>query len=574
MKLTFGNHLEHLILSGFQALYVTTTEENRCETECRAVADRLNELAGPDVPEAEQFRFITWDAHRGFSVLPGQKNKLDPVDALDSLFGADVANNALVSKYWGRTNAIFVFRSLHDFFKDAVVRQAIRNLVINNSLNCPFVTQADGTVLDGYRRPVIVMSPAKDIHKDIAHCFTVVPFALPDAEQLARVFDNVAESVGPSQNANAVTTCPAELRERIVQAMRGLREREAEDILSMSIRINRGFNVADAFKLPNNRGNPGVSEVVEDEKAAMLQRSEVLTYISADKIAAEDSIGGNDILKQWMTRKSTALGSLGREFKLDAPRGLVLLGVPGTGKSTIAKVIARILKLPLIRFNVARLGGSLVGESQQRTEDALNQIDAFDGAVVWIDEAEKAVAGSVAGRDGTGGTQQQVFGMINTWLTEHESRSFVVLTMNRIAGVPEEFLRKGRFDEVFYIPLPSRWTRKEILEIHLRKRGCDPATYSTGLQKIVDLTDDFSGAELEQIVIDAREMAVLARQDGIPTLDEMVGVAAGIKPLARTRAEEIAAMQRIAEENGKYSSSPDVTEAAGVQRNTRSILLA
>lgn len=325
MKLAFRDHVRHLILSNFQAMFVATTEENRCETELRGVVEAISNAQGP------KMRLIAWDGHRGFSVVPdNKKNVMDPIAALDTLFGEDP--NTGQSKYWGDTSALFVFRGLHDFCNDATTRQTIRNLVVYNGLNCyPTVTLPSGKEVTGYRRPLLIMAPTKKIHPDIAHCLTVVPFPLADYDQLAAIFDEMAATLSslPPPVAPMRHACSADLRERIIQSMRGLREREAEDILSMSLRINKGFNTAEAFDMPDGRGNPGVAEVVEDEKAATLQKSEVLSYVGADKLLSQADIGGNDVMKAWIARKAIALGPLGKKHKLDAPRGVVLIGPPG-----------------------------------------------------------------------------------------------------------------------------------------------------------------------------------------------------------------------------------------------------
>lgn len=552
MKLTFSQHLKDLLLSGTQAIFTPTKEEARFEKEVFGVTELLTKATGT------KHEFVTWDAQRGFSAIPKDKKDIrDPVLAIESLLGATIVNNTAFSNYWGRTCGLFVFRGLHDFFKDAVVRQCIRNMVVNNNLNCPDIAGQNEEAIDGYRRVLIVLAPNKDIHKDIEHCFTLLPFKPPTLEQLAVIFDSTASNVVTAEGTRV--SCPDDIREKSISALRGLREREAEDIMSFACRTSKGFNEA-------------LVEAIEDQKGLTLQKSDVLHYISKDKILAEDELAGNDILMTWMKRKAMAFGPLAEELKLDAPRGVVLIGPPGTGKSTIAKLIARILSQALIRFNVSRLGGSLIGESQQRTEEALNQIDAFDGSVVWIDEAEKVVGG-VMDRAGDGGTKKETFGMLNNWLTEHTSRSFVVLTMNRIAGVPEEFLRKGRFDEIFFVDLPPAWMRRDILNVHLKKRGVDPYQYKEDLAYVIEHTADFSGAELEQVVIDAREEAALARRSGIPTLNELIEQAKRIKPLARTRADEIEQMKRIAEENGQYASTPDEQYNAGSQKASRRVLV-
>jgi SpoVK/Ycf46/Vps4 family AAA+-type ATPase len=281
-------------------------------------------------------------------------------------------------------------------------------------------------------RPIIILANATQIHQEVVECVTMLDFDLPDTEELGGVFDSIATNIAvdTTRKGAAATAYDDKMRESCVQAMRGLTSREAESILRYGLRANRGFNTE-------------LINTIEDQKARTIEKSEILTYVPKERIASMDEIGGYEELKDFMSERKLAYTKEARDIGMDLPRGLVLLGVAGTGKSLVGKIISKELGLPLVVMNVAAIFGSLVGESERRVRTALATIDALDGAVVLIDEAEKALGGA-SENAGDSGTSRRVFGVILTWLTEKRSRTFVVLTMNKTTGIPPEFLRKGR----------------------------------------------------------------------------------------------------------------------------------
>lgn len=421
----FRERITNLVLAGFQAIYIPTSEENRCETELEAVGDSIAKIE----EDQNGMSVVTWDSIAGFSWFPkGSTNIQDPIEALLSLSsdiiekGPDPAK-ATVQGPWGRKSALFVFRDFHEYLKDPGVRRAFRNLVEKNKLNSsPF-----------YRRPIILLSPFLAVPDGIKHCITIAKFDPPSMDRLAYIFKNIQMGIQASDPIKA--QCSPELQYRIIQAMLGLREREAEDTLSFGLRVCKGIKEE-------------LVDVIEDQKAQQLERSEILRYIPKDKIANENEVAGYQELKDWLQERKLAFTPQARQLKIDPPKGIVLLGVPGTFKTGVGKIIARILGYPLIFFNVARIGAGLVGESQRRMEEALQTVDIIDGSVLLIDDADKLFSGVVSGFQGDSGVRQQTFQQFLVWLTEHTSRTFVVMTMNRVQGIPDEFLRKGRWTTV------------------------------------------------------------------------------------------------------------------------------
>jgi AAA+ superfamily predicted ATPase len=542
----FTDRVENLILSGFQALYVPTTEENRCEEELQTVSERITDEETSEL-YGGKMGLIAWDSVAGFSWFPQKgKNIQDPIEALLSLGGE--VTDSVVKGPWGKLSAIFVFRDFHEFLKDPGVRRAFRNLVEKNRLNCP----------PYYRRPVVILSPFVQIPDGVKHCLSVVKFDPPGVERLTGIFQTIMQGL-TGEGAKNQTECPAELQDRVVQAMLGLREREAEDTLAFGLRVCRGLK-------------PGLVDVIEDQKAMALEKSEILRYIPKDKIASEADVAGYGELKEWLNERRLAFTPQARQLKIDPPKGIVLLGVPGTFKTGVGKIIARILGYPLIFFNVARVGAQFVGESQRRMEEALQTVDIIDGSVLLIDDADKIFAGVTSGLQGDSGTRQQTFGQLLVWLTEHTSRTFVVMTMNRVEGIPEEFLRKGRFDEIFVTGLPGTDTIEEIIKIHLRKRDAGIANLSTGdLRRLAEAMQGFVGAEVEQAIIDARFIALkrsnLAHAN--PTAEELIFAASRIKPMAEKAADSIEEMTRVCEEQGRSVEKARPAESVSDKRARR-----
>jgi SpoVK/Ycf46/Vps4 family AAA+-type ATPase len=483
----FSQHLTHLIRAGYQALCVPTSEEARCEAELGRVAEDLG------------MGLVTWDAVAGFS---HNNSSQDPVEAL----------NAVPSDQFDK-NTIIVLRDFHPYLEDPLCRRAFRSLCESNAL-----------VNSRHKRPLVLLSPVLEIHEEIAASVTIVDFALPGVDQLAETLAFIEKSVKDK------TTCPESLRDRVLHALRGLTSSEAENTLSLCL-VRHGAFV------------PEMIDTIEQQKAATLKKSDVLTYVPKHRIAGQEQIGGYEELLTFIGQRALGYTPEARRLELDLPKGIVLLGPPGTGKSMVGKGIARLLGLPLVILDFGAVFDSLIGESERRLRDALRTIGALDGCVLLIDEADKAFGGAVdAGGDS--GVTRRLFGQLLTWLTEKDDRTFVVLTMNRTRGIPPELLRKGRFDEVFYTDLPDECERRAILSIHMQKRSIDPAGYSEKhWMELVRLTNEFVGSELEEVIKSARFLAFQARGDGCPAFEELTSAITCTVPIGRLDAENIKAIR-------------------------------
>jgi len=257
------------------------------------------------------------------------------------------------------------------------------------------------------------------------------------------------------------------------------------------------------------------------------------------------------LLKEWLRKRRAALSQEARAFGLPAPKGVLLLGVQGTGKSLSAKAIANLWNLPMLRLDVGRVFGSLVGASEANMRAAIRTAEAVAPCILWIDELEKGFAGVQGSGVSDSGTTARVFATFLTWMQDKRAPVFVVATANDVSQLPPELLRKGRFDEIFFIDLPTAAEREQIFAIHLRKRGRDPQQYD--LRRLAAATESFSGAEIEQVVVAGLFTAFDAGRE--LTTDDMLEEASHTVPLAVMMREEIEELRTWAQLRTRPASS-------------------
>ena len=270
-------------------------------------------------------------------------------------------------------------------------------------------------------------------------------------------------------------------------------------------------------------------------------------------------VGGLDALKKWLIKRSLAFTDKARQFGLPAPKGVLLLGVQGCGKSLMAKTISNIWRLPLLRFDVGRVFGSLVGSSEQNIRRAISVAESISPAVFWIDEIDKAFRGSKTSGSTDSGISQRVFSTFLTWMSEKKTPVFVVATANNVSALPPELLRKGRFDEIFFVDLPTFLERKDIFKVHLALRKIDPGKID--LDSLAHLSTGYSGAEIEESIVSAMYDAFYDK-DAITTrrlkdsLRQMV-------PLSKTMSEDIDELRKWATGRARPATSPEAAVEPG-----------
>jgi AAA+ superfamily predicted ATPase len=375
------------------------------------------------------------------------------------------------------------------------------------------------------RKLVVLSTPLPGLPMDLRKEIPTLELELPGVDDLRVVLQDAAAALGVRASAD----------EALLDAARGLTVMEA--------RLAFGKAAAELGRLDH-----GAVPLVAREKERIIKQSEVLEYYPTD--ARMTDVGGLDQLKEWLDRRGRAFGAGARDFGLDAPKGVLLLGVQGCGKSLLAKAVAATWQFPLLRFDMGKVFGGIVGQSEGNIRTALQVAQALAPCVLWIDEIEKGLAGMGSSDQTDGGTTARVVGTLLTWMQEKRDPVFVVATANRIDMLPPELLRKGRFDEIFFVDLPTRAVREEILAIHLKKKRRAPQDYD--LADLGQRSVGFSGAELEEAV---REGLYDAFAEGRELHTEHIARALDKTfPLSRTMRDQIEGLRKWARVRARLAS--------------------
>jgi SpoVK/Ycf46/Vps4 family AAA+-type ATPase len=500
------------IRAGYSSIYMVTPEESRAELLIATTVAQLNAAAKD---KDKHRRLIVWSHTDGFQLPDGKSTEqiMDPVAALKKIRAEPGP-------------AIFVFRDLHSFFGMPAVLRLLRDI------SREFKQQA---------KTLFIISPVSKITPEIERDITLVDFTLPTREEINKVWDILYTA--NKARIDKLTGFNEDERELIIQSAMGLTSAEAEAAFAKALVVNRYW--------PEGQGvPPAISKLVLKEKAQAVKKQGILEYFETD--TNTNDVGGLAFLKKWLTIRKKAYSKKARERGIPTPRGIALVGLPGCGKSLSAKAASNIFGVPLIRFDIGRVFGGIVGASEQNVRNATQTIDAIGNCVVWIDEADKAFSGAGGGGGGDNGVTDRVFGHILTWAQEKKSSAFIMMTINRIDNIlarNPELLRKGRFDEIFFVGLPSIEERKQILDIHIRRlsRDGDAKKLKIDLDELAEHSVGFSGAELEEAVISALYIA-LDRDDALKT-DYIGSSILNTNPLSRSAATQLKHMAEWAQIN-------------------------
>ena len=374
------------------------------------------------------------------------------------------------------------------------------------------------------RRQLILLDWKEELPQVIRDYATEFRLSLPDdaeVEQIIAATLRKAREDGPLEVSIRRSTLRVMIRN-----LRGLPRRQIERIINDAVVLDRRLDDSDL-------------NAVLAQKRQILQHGSLLQFVQTPVDLSE--IGGLRRLKAWLEQRAPATHEHAKDYGLVAPRGVLMLGVQGAGKSLCAKAIATAWQQPLLRMDVGALYDRYIGESERRLRDTFAQAERMAPIVLWIDEIEKAFA-SAASHNTDGGLSQRMFGSLLTWMQEHTAPVFIVATANNIDALPPELLRKGRFDEVFFVDLPNEEVRRQIFGIHLRKRRRDPKQFD--LQALAVASDGFSGAEIEQAVIAGLHRAFSASTE--LSTDHILQAIMGSPPLSVTMAEHVAALRQWA----------------------------
>ncbi|HUU60236.1 MAG TPA: AAA family ATPase [Phycisphaerae bacterium] len=378
-------------------------------------------------------------------------------------------------------------------------------------------------------RTIFMIDPAGKLPDSLRTLTVPYELALPDEKEIRKIVKRTFRQVGPT--TSAVVDMTREEYARFVASLRGLTRMEISQVVVDAVLGSGKLCADDAAR---------AAEV----KRRRLRQTGVLDYLPPPEAAPK--VGGMATLRKWLRRRSRAFSPEAVAFGLAPPRGILMLGVQGCGKSLMARFVAAEWKMPLLRMDVGSLYDKYVGESERHLRQAFEVAAAMAPCVLWIDEVEKAFASAAAGAGSAvsdGGLSQRLFGQLLTWMQDHPEPVFLVATANDVSALPPELLRKGRFDEVFFVDLPGAEARKEIFRIHLAKRKRDPKGFD--LDALVAASEGFSGAEIEQAVVAA--MYAAFNEDRDLTTDDLRDELAATRPLSVVMAEKVATLRAWAD---------------------------
>jgi len=476
--------LDLLLRSRYALIHVDTSEEERAESLLAHLADSL------DLP------LFVWTTSKGLRRTDKPSGVYETADPARALAHVESA----------RFPALYLFHGLGPHLADPTLQQRLRDA------SRPYVEVTGAVVLTGTDIEI------GEAHR--AHMATV-RLPTPDVEEYRALLLHILRDLN-ARGSVEVDQTPEETN-RLLQNLRGLTLLEAEKILTRAI-------------VEDGRLAPDDIRMVVDAKRQLIEREGLLEYYPVEESLAE--VADLATLKDWLAKRQAIVRTPERasEFGLEFPRGVLLLGVPGCGKSLCAKAVATEWRLPLLKLDPSNLYNKYIGESEKNFKRAIAAAERLSPVILWIDELEKAFAGS---GDQDGGVTQRILGTFLSWLQDRRGDVFVVATANDVQRLPAEFLRKGRFDEVFFVDLPEAPTRSDIFRIHLEKRGHDVGAFDLGA--LAAVTEGFSGSEIEQVVVAALYTVF---SDGRELSMEALEAEAGAtRPLSRLMSEKIEALR-------------------------------
>lgn len=509
--------IDLMIRARYPLLYVVGAEEEPIETVIDHVALQVTPAR----------RVLYWDIVRGWEDNGSGKGSV--MAALDRI------GKTAVEEY-----TVFVLRDLHPILKypyterNAPVVRELRNLTRE---------------LKRSKKTIILTSHALELPEELREEITVIDFPLPNIQEINNLISHVMEKPEQLQVGGLA-------KEQLVKACQGLSRARIRRVLAKALAAKQQINDSD------------IDGVLEEKQQAIRQTGILEFFNSRESLK---NVGGLENLKQWVKMRQDAFTDEARRYGIPNPKGVLLVGIQGTGKSLSAKTIACEWRLPLLRLDTGRLFGGIVGESESRVRQMIQLTEAIAPCVLWIDEIDKAFGNIISGGDGDSGTSRRVFGSLITWMQEKTSPVFIVATANNVRILPAELLRKGRFDEIFFLNLPSESERQDIFKVHLQRLR-PTRLREFDLAVLAKCAENFSGAEIEQVTIDGLYRAFgtfvngqrrdLTTEDILRSIEDTVPLAA----IARSQIEDL---KRWAAEAGARTASSDTQLIDELKRYSR-----
>ena len=493
--------------AGYPCISILTTEEKRAQ------GDVLNAAK-----EAKR-SVVTWSAAEGLiDVENGQAvdGSSDMLEALRHIVQED------------KEDTVYLLRDAHAWAwdRDPVMARYLREVI----------TEAPTRGCC-----IVMIAPEFKPLSTIEKLVTQVEYSLPNYDDLREISKNIAASVNKKVK---------EATDDVIRALSGLSTTEAENALALSIVECGEFS----------------PEIIYREKVSAVKRSGLLEIVDPDPRGLA-AIGGLENLKEWILKRRKAYSPEAEKYGLPAPKGVLLAGVPGSGKSLSAKAFGTALGIPTLKLDIGSLFGSLVGESEARTRDALNLAEAMAPCVLWVDEIDKGLSGVTGSGSNDSGVTKRVFGTLLTWMQEKKKSVFMVMTANEVDCLPAPFVRRGRFDELFAIDLPHQTEREEIASVLLKKFDRDPKNFD--LTDIAKATKDYTGAEMEAVVTEAMFQAF--DQGHEVTTNDIITAVTSIIPISKMMAEQIERIRKWGEGRARPASSNEAASKAKTSKRKLNI---
>ena len=488
----FNDELALFLKARYPIIYINTIEEDRVEYVIRKnIKTNLNRS------------IYSWDFVDGYTNNPNNEGfaKRNPLQALE-----------LVERLNAETPALFLLKDFNRFLTDLSISRKLRNI---------------SRILKLQPKTIIIIGSDLTIPKELQDLITVVQFQLPLEEEISQELNRLINSLNIKVDS--------QLFENLTRACQGLSLERIRRVLSKIIATYKTID-NDSIK------------VLLSEKKQIISQTEILEYSSVNEQIA--NLGGLENLKDWLKKRKTAFGLQALNYGLPTPRGLLLIGLQGTGKSLTAKAIANDWQLPLLKLDVGKLFGGIVGESESRLRQMINVAETISPCILWIDEIDKAFSNN--DNRGDSGTSNRVLATFISWLSEKTKPVFVIATANNIDLLPIEIIRKGRFDEIFFLDLPEKEEREEIFKIHLqtfRPNSWESFDYS----QLAQASESFSGAEIRQSIIEGMYHAFYEKREF--TTEDICMALKELIPLAHLESDQMIRLQQWASSGRIRSAS-------------------
>lgn len=528
----FESNLTNYINAGFTYIYISSYEESRVANSIEKV------ILDKNLIKTER-QLYSWTQTNGIvGVSPNTNKSLRISDTKDPI-------KALEAITKDTTPAVYIFKDLHVFFggdrgthPDYMLIRKLRDII---------------PILQSNRKSIIFLSPKLVIPCDMEKEISVLDFDLPNTEDMKELIETLSTGLQPSQ-----IQLTADEKEQLASSALGLTLQEAENAFCRAIVNLKGLNI-------------NAQSIIHEEKNQVVKKTGVLEFVKSD--LNMDDIGGLENLKKWLIKRKDTWTEKAKLYNLPAPKGVLITGVPGCGKSLTAKAMSSIWGLPLLKLDMGKIFGGLVGSSEENMRKAIATAEAIAPSILWVDEIEKGLSGIKS--SGDSGTSARVFGTFLTWLQEKTKPVFVIATANDISALPPELLRKGRFDEIFFVDLPTHRERLKIFELHINKRiknsEINHKLENTNefCDRLASISGGYVGAEIEQITVSALYEAYyqdrgLCEEDIVKAIKETV-------PISVTQKEQILSLREWAKNRAVLATAQEDRESEADNNDNNNI---